>query len=94
MIYAVFFSISQYISAGWGGCRAAVALRPFLAELQMPSIPTSLTIPNVTDNVDASGNATDERTAASTKKLVQNLLWFTNALKKLRYEKPQSEDDS
>ena len=58
------------------------ALRPFVADLSMASIPGTLMIPKVQDAVDEQGNAINEHTGKAATKLIANLKWYAEAMKK------------
>jgi NAD(P)H-dependent FMN reductase len=72
-------------SAGWfGGVRAAIALRPMLAELGMSSIPSVFPIPKVQDAFDEDGNALDPKYNQNIVGFLNELEWYTRALKAAR----------
>ncbi len=73
---------SYFHSGGFGGCRVAFALRPMLAELSAISVPSSLTLIKVQEQLDAEGNPLSDRVVTSSQKLITNLDWYANACKK------------
>jgi len=77
-------AIVSYSGGGFGGVRAASHLRDMLAELGMPSIPSSFPIPKVQDALDEKGNPLDEKLNQRIKKFLDELEWYTKALKEAR----------
>jgi NAD(P)H-dependent FMN reductase len=73
-----------YSAGGFGGVRAAIALRPMLAELGMSSIPSVFPIPKVQDAFDENGKALDPKYDRSIVEFLNELEWYTRALKAAR----------
>ena len=70
----------------FGGMRAAAFARPLLSELGLVSIPAQLTIPTVTQSYSAEGEPQNERIQKNADKLVHELSWYVDALKKARQD--------
>jgi NAD(P)H-dependent FMN reductase len=73
-----------YSAGGFGGVRAAIALRPMLAELGMSSIPSVFPIPKVQDAFDENGKALDPKYDQRIDGFLNELEWYTRALKAAR----------
>lgn len=73
-----------YSAGAFGGVRAAVALRPMLAELGMSSIPSVFPIPKVQDAFDENGQPSDPKYNRRVGKFLDELEWYTRALKEAR----------
>jgi NAD(P)H-dependent FMN reductase len=74
-----------YSAGSFGGVRAAVALRPLLAELGMSSIPSVLPIPQVQSAFDEAGEPTDEKFLPRAEKFLKEFEWYAHALRDARY---------
>jgi len=77
-------AIVSYSAGPWGGTRATVHLRDFLAELGMPAIPTAFHITKVRDSFTPEGKAQDEAYERRIKKFLDELEWYAEALKAQR----------
>ena len=77
-------AIVSYSGGGFGGVRAASHLRDMLAELGMPSIPTSFPISKIGSALDKNGNPLDEKLNQRIKKFLDALEWYAHALKEAR----------
>merc|ERR1711936_99406 len=68
----------------YGGIRAAQLARPFLSELGMVPLPSTLLIPTVQNaNIAESGEEVDnERVTKNTEKICKELAWYVAALGK------------
>ena len=77
-------AIVSYSAGAFGGVRAAVALRPVLAELGMSSIPSVLPLPNVQSAFDEEGRPSDEKTLGRASKFIAELEWYARALRAAR----------
>jgi NAD(P)H-dependent FMN reductase len=73
-----------YSVGGFGGVRAAMQLRMTLAELGMPSVPSLLPIPRIAHELDEAGLAQDPRIDRSTKRFLDEFLWYASALASAR----------
>ena len=73
-----------YSAGPFGGVRAAVSLRPMLAELGMSSIPSVLPISRVHKTFDAEGQLLDDAYARRAAKFLDELEWYANALRAAR----------
>jgi NAD(P)H-dependent FMN reductase len=73
-----------YSAGAFGGVRAAIAIRPMLAELGMSSIPSVFPIPKVQDAFDEDGNALDPKYDQNITRFLSELEWYTRALKTAR----------
>ncbi len=77
-------AIACYSPGSFGGVRAAMQLRMMLSELGMPSIPTILSFPKITDLLDSDGQPLSERPRKAASKFIDELEWYANALKAAR----------
>src|SRR5690348_5485238 len=67
-----------YSAGGFGGVRASMQLRMTLAELGMPSVPSMLPIPRISESIGEDGAAT-EITVRSMNRFLDELLWYAGA---------------
>ena len=72
-----------YSAGGFGGVRAAMQLRMTLAELGMPSIPSLLPIPRISETITEDGVAV-EVTVRSMNRFLDEFLWYAGALAEAR----------
>ena len=77
-------AIVSYSMGGFGGVRAASHLRDMLAELGMPAIPSGFPISKIQDVFDEQGNPKDEKMNKRVKKFLDELEWYSKALKEAR----------
>jgi len=77
-------AIVSYSSGSFGGVRAAMQLRAMLGELGMPSIPSIFSIPKVQDSFNEEGIPKDETYSKKFGRFIDELEWYTNALKEAR----------
>lgn len=73
-----------YSAGGFGGVRAAMALRPMLAELGMSSIPSVLPIPRVQAAFEEDGTPKDEAWPRRAERFLAELEWYAEALRAAR----------
>lgn len=75
-------SIASYSMGPFGGIRAAALARPFLAELGMVTLPSTLLIPTVQGaGIPEDGLEVDNaKVTKNTEKLCKELLWYMEAL--------------
>ena len=74
-----------YSAGAFGGVRAAMQLRAFLAEIGTPSIPSIYAIPKVRDVFEEDGTAKDpEGHPKRIGKFLDELQWYANALARAR----------
>ncbi|UZR97988.1 NADPH-dependent FMN reductase [Chondrinema litorale] len=83
-------AIVSYSAGAFGGVRAAVHLRAILAELGMPSIPTTLPIPKVSVNFNENGITDNQSILLKTKKFLDEFEWYLEALKTQRLKHDKS----
>jgi NAD(P)H-dependent FMN reductase len=69
-----------YSAGSFGGVRAAMQLRMTLAELGMPSIPSVLPIPRISEAISDEGIAQQSITEKSMNRFLDEFLWYANAL--------------
>ena len=74
------FGIVTYSAGGFGGIRAAEALRVVVAEMGAPATPTSLAISKVQDVFGDDGELLDESYAPRLEKFLDEFEWFVDAL--------------
>jgi len=77
-------AIASYSSGSFGGVRAAEHLRSVLAELGMPSISSSLPFPLIGSMFGDDLTPKNERTESSTKRFLDEFVWYTEAFRKQR----------
>lgn len=77
-------AIASYSAGPFGGVRAAMHLRAILSELGMPSIPSIFPISKVQDSFDTKGNAIEKSYERRIKRFLDELEWYTKALKNAR----------
>ena len=77
-------TIVSYSAGRFGGVRAAIALRPILAEMGMPSLPSILAIPAIGKSLGEDGAATEEWIDRSAAKWLDEFEWYATALKAKR----------
>lgn len=72
-------AIVSYSAGSFGGVRAAVQLRPMLAEMGMSSIPSTLPIPKVQDFAE-DGTPPDDRFEKRAARFLDEFDWYMEAL--------------
>jgi NAD(P)H-dependent FMN reductase len=77
-------AIVSYSAGRFGGVRAAVTLRSMLAELGMPSIPSALSVPHVSDEFDEEGRPRDRAWVERAAKFLTEFEWYADALRNAR----------
>lgn len=77
-------AIVSYSAGGFGGVRAAVALRPMLAEMGMPSIPSTLPISHIDKAFDDRDEPTDPKLQKRAERFLGELEWYGEALRAAR----------
>lgn len=73
--------IVSYSAGPFGGVRAAMQLRAFLAEIGTVSIPSLFPIPRVQDNFDENGKPLNEQMNTFILKFLDELEWYSKVLK-------------
>jgi NAD(P)H-dependent FMN reductase len=73
-------AIVSYSGGRYGGVRAVVALRPILAELGMPSIPSLLAIPSIGKALAADGTPNEPWIAPMSARFLAEFEWYAEAL--------------
>jgi len=79
-------AIVCYSAGSFGGVRAAMALRPMLAEMGMSSIPSIFPIPKVQMVFDEDGVAKDEKYKQRIQSFLEEYEWYAYALKAARHQ--------
>ena len=77
-------SIVCYSAGRFGGVRAAIALRPILAEMGMPSLPSILAIPSIGKTLQEDGTSNEPWIDKSAAKFLDEFEWYATALKAKR----------
>lgn len=77
-------AIISYSGGRFGGVRAAMALRSVLGELGMPSIPSTLPVPNVATSFTDDGEPADPLFRERSKRFFDEFYWYMQALKERR----------
>lgn len=77
-------AIVCYSAGAFGGVRAAMALRPMLAEMGMSSIPSVFPISTVQNAFDEDGTPKDERYHGRVARFLDELDWYAYALRDAR----------
>lgn len=78
------FMIATYSAGGFGGIRAAEALRPVLAEIGAPAIPSALAISKVQDVFDSDGVIIDDSYQKRLDSTLDEFEWYVQALQARR----------
>jgi NAD(P)H-dependent FMN reductase len=73
-------TIVCYSGGRFGGVRAAVALRPILAELGMPSLPSILAIPSIGKALSDDGSPNEPWIDSATARFLDEFEWYASAL--------------
>ena len=73
--------IVSYSSGSFGGIRASIILREFLAAVGIVAIPSVFPISNLNKSFDDDGNEVDENYIRRSKKFIDEFVWYTSALK-------------
>lgn len=81
-------AILSYSAGRYGGVRAAVALRPILGELGMPSIPSILAIPAIGESLLGEGVAAEPWIDKAAGRFLSEFEWYAGALKAKRAAGP------
>lgn len=76
--------ICTYSAGRFGGVRALSTLRMILAELGMPTMPTTLPVPTVSKSVTSEGEVVDERMGRSMSRFLDELEWWAHAARARR----------
>ncbi|CAG7837113.1 unnamed protein product [Allacma fusca] len=76
--------IVTYSMGSLGGVRAGIILRPKVSDIGMVAIPTAVMIPAVQNAFSADGQCLEERVAGNITKIVQELEWYSTAIKNQR----------
>lgn len=77
-------AIVSYSAGMFGGVRAAMHLRAFLAELGISSIPSIFPVPRVSESIDSEGNALNKDLEKYVKRFLDEMEWYAYALKEYR----------
>ena len=83
-------AIVSYSAGQFGGVRAAMQLRAFLAEIGTVSIPSLFPIPKVQDAFDEEGKPTNEKMHTYITTFLDELEWYGSVLKEgnEKYKRP------
>merc|ERR1712142_901083 len=76
-------SIATYSMGNFGGARASALARPFLAELGLVTLPSTVIIPTIQNaTITEEGEVEDnERVLNNSNKMCKELIWYVEALK-------------
>lgn len=77
-------AIVSYSGGRFGGVRAAMQLRMTLGELGMPSIPSTLPVPNIRTSFTDDGEPLDPAFRSHAKRFFDEFYWYMQALKEQR----------
>ncbi len=77
-------AIVSYSAGNYAGVRSAVHLRAILGELGTPSISSMFPIAQIQKAFDNDGNALNDIYEKRSKRFLDELIWYTQALKKAR----------
>jgi NAD(P)H-dependent FMN reductase len=77
-------AIACYSAGAFGGVRAAMTLRPMLAEMGMARIPSILPIPALQDAFDDDGASLDDNYPRRATRFLAELEWYAYAMKTAR----------
>jgi NAD(P)H-dependent FMN reductase len=81
-------TVVSYSAGRFGGVRAAVALRTILAELGMPSLPSTLAIPSIGKALSEDGTANEGWIDSAADRFLAEFEWFAEALAAKRASDP------
>jgi len=81
-------AIVSYSAGSFGGVRAAMALRPMLAEMGMSSIPSILPVPRVHEAFDENGQPSDASWYDRADRFLDEMDWYARALQAARGPRP------
>ncbi|MBD3336452.1 MAG: NADPH-dependent FMN reductase [Candidatus Eisenbacteria bacterium] len=73
--------IVSYSGGSFGGVRAALQLRAILSEVGLITLPSIFAVPKVGSSFDDDGRPQDEGPGRRSKKFLDELEWYANALK-------------
>jgi NAD(P)H-dependent FMN reductase len=73
-----------YSGGRFGGVRAAMQLRMTLSELGMPSIPSTLPVPNIREAFTDDGEPTDPQFREHSRRFFDEFYWYMQALQNQR----------
>ena len=74
-------SIITYSLGSLGGVRARVAALPFVSELGMVALPTTVVVPSISQSgIDENGEGENERVFSKLDSLCEELKWYIDAL--------------
>ena len=76
--------IVSYSAGSFGGVRAGVQVRALMGELGSPTVGTTLPIPVIKDALSPEGDALNDRVDNNAEKVIKDLSWYAEALKKHR----------
>lgn len=79
--------IVSYSMGGFGGVRAAIQLRAFLAEMGMPTIPSIFSISKISDSLHEDGTPQQESLEKKIGQFLDELEWYEEALQRQGNEK-------
>src|SRR5207237_9371252 len=74
-------AIVCYSAGQFGGVRAAMQLRMTLAELGMPSIPSLLAVPRISDALTPAGEPTNPGFEKRSERFFREFEWYAEALR-------------
>lgn len=77
-------AIASYSAGSFGGARSSVHLRIILGELGMPAISSILPFPVIGSYFDNDLNPKNEKGLASTKRFIDEFIWYAEAYKSQR----------
>ncbi|MGH6737209.1 MAG: NADPH-dependent FMN reductase [Methyloceanibacter sp.] len=80
-------AIVAYSAGRFGGVRAAVALRTILAEMGMPSVPSTLAIPTIGSALNDDGSVNEAWIDKAADRFLNEFVWYAEALKAQREAK-------
>lgn len=81
-------AIVSYSAGRFAGVRAAVALRPILGELGMPSIPSYLSIPTIGNTLSEEGETKEAWIDRAAGRFLAEFEWYAEALRTKRADGP------
>ena len=76
--------IVSYSGGSFGGVRAAMQVRSFMGELGSPTVGTTLPIPVIQNALSPEGDVLNERIDSNADKVIKDLSWYAEGLKKHR----------
>lgn len=80
-------AIVSYSVGQFGGVRAAIQLRSFLTEIEMPTISSIFSVPRISKSLNDNGDPQEEPLPQQVVRFLDELEWYEEALQRQRMDK-------